>query len=408
MYIQHYKGLIVTNIVHNFIRTVIAFCALFLLSACEHGGDLPSLAKSSKDGVNVAVLLPTSGQESNYYTELNKMIKLGLSDGAKGRIKVTSYDSSTKNTLAESLEQIVANNTDIIIGPIYSEAAQTVAARVKNKNTTIISLSNNPVLSEPDLFVFGHAPMRQLEHLVDQLLLNQYKNYITLLPSGRYSQSVSSILKEMITSRDATLARVEYYNDTEEDIARAMRIVSDNVDNLNEVDYNLTRPVVLLADDPYTLEKVFGYAKQFGLDNKAVIAGDGRINIKAAGPLEIIYTGAIGAQRDSVRSRASGLGVTHLGFMHELAYDAGRIVAENVGKEYNKQQFISAMQNINYQGLSGRVHFTDSIAQRHYDVIRRNGNNYSKFGENTDEHQAVQGADMHDVPIVEKINNKNS
>lgn len=371
-------------IIHNLFKIFFILFVALLFSSCNEMENISLFKKAgsstkNKDMVSVATLLPISGDEAEYYQELNKMIKLGLADGAKGKIKVTSYDSSTKQILSESLDKIISNNTDIVIGPLFSEPTEYAAVKLKGQNISLVTLSNNPVLADKNIFVFGHAPMRQMEYLVDQLLKNDYHNYIALLPSGRYSQSVSAVIQEMLKSRDAALVRVEYYNNEEADIARAVKIVSDNVDNLNEADYNLTQPVVLVADDSHTLKTVLNYAAHYKLDKKAVLAGDGRVNLHTDKAVNLLFTGAIHENKNNVLRKASKLNVIHVGFMHELAYDAGRIVASNLAEGYSQDNFANKMKTTSYEGLSGKIHFIDSIAQRHYDVIKKQDNTFMPF-----------------------------
>lgn len=395
---------------NNFFALLCTLCSLFLFSSCNEIENFSLLKKTppKTDGTNVAILLPTTGPDAELYRELNKMVKIGLSDGAQGKIKVTSYDSSNRQVLAESMEKIIDNNTDIIIGPVFSEAAEYAHSKLKNKKTTIITLSNNPVLADANLFVFGHAPMRQTEYLVDQLLKSGYNNYIALLPSGRYSQSVSSVLQEMLTSRDAALIRVEYYNHEEEDIARAVKIVSDNVDNLNEADYNLKQPVILLADDPHTLKKVFAYAAQYKLDRKSVLAGDSRININTSNNMSILFTGSANPNSEDVRNKASKLNINHVGFMHEIAYDAGLVVAKNLKDGYSKNDFISKIKQTEFQGLSGKIHFIDSIAQRQYDLIKKHQNNFVIFNQGALSKPHSQDQDLAPEELTPEPNTKDN
>ena len=123
-------------------------------------------------------MLPLSGSEAALGKEYAQMIKLGLADGAKTKIRVTTYDSANPETLSKSLDKILEDGVDIIIGPVYSEETKAVAEKVKGKGTIVISLSNNPVLADKQTYVFGHAPMRQLEQITNYFLEKKHQNYI--------------------------------------------------------------------------------------------------------------------------------------------------------------------------------------------------------------------------------------
>ena len=41
------------------------------------------------------------------------------------------------------------------------------------------------------------------------------KNYVILLPTGRHTQIVSKIIQNIISNKEATLSRMEFYKNTD-------------------------------------------------------------------------------------------------------------------------------------------------------------------------------------------------
>ncbi|GAB4163593.1 MAG: penicillin-binding protein activator [Rickettsiaceae bacterium] len=321
--------------------------------------------------------MPLSGPEAELGKEYAQMMKMGLSDSAKTKIRVSMYDSASEETLNQSVQRILDQGTDMIIGPIYSEPTKIIADKVKGKGTIVLSLSNNPVLADKQVYVYGHAPMRQLEQLTNYLLDQQYQNYIALLPSGRHSTTVSKVLKDIITSKNGTLARVEFYGNEPADIEKSLKLVSDTVDNLNENDFNLTQPVVLLADDQVTMEPLLASAGKFNLGKKSVLAGDSRIDVNLPEPIDVTFTGSLNFMDINLPARAEKAGIKHLSFLHAIAYDAGKMIGEYIGNDYNKLKFLARMNSQEpFMGVSGNIHFVDSIAQRKYDIIKKENGQY--------------------------------
>lgn len=366
------------NIKQKFLKFIISFACLFSISACDQIKDFSDVQKMlGKNIVDVAILLPMSGPEAELSKEYAQMIKIGLSDGAKTKIRVTSYDTTDKQKLDESLDKILEIGSDIIIGPIYSETTKIVANKVRGKGTLVLSFSNNPVLADKQIFIYGHAPMRQMEQLTNYFLENNYKNYIALLPSGRHSTLVSKILRDMIANADGTLSRIEFYGNSPEDIAKSIKLISDSVDHLNENDFNLTQPVILLADDSATLQLLYNNARKYNLDKKAIIAGDSRADIDFTPPVDIVFTGSLNIMNTDLLARSKKAGVSHISFMHAIAYDAGKMISDNIGTGYNKTKFLSKMNSPEpFIGTSGSIHFIDSIAQRKYDIIKKENGEY--------------------------------
>ncbi|MDA9163464.1 penicillin-binding protein activator [Rickettsiaceae bacterium] len=366
------------NIKQKLIKFTLSFVAMLTISACDQIKDFSSLKNvMGKNVIDVAILLPMSGPEAELSKEYAQMIKIGLSDSAQSKIRVTTYDSSSEKKLTLSLDKILEKGTDIIVGPIYSRATKEVAKKVKGKGTIVLSLSNNPVLADNQVFVYGHAPMRQLEKLTNHFLDNEYKNYIALLPAGRYSSSVSKILQSMITSRDATLARIEFYGNAPEDIERAISVVSNNVDSLNENAFNIKKPVILIADDAATLELMYGSVRKYNLDKKAIIAGDSRADIDYSEPVDITFTGSLNITDTNLTMRSMKAGISHISFMHAVSYDAGKMLGTYIGQTYNKNRLLNRMNAAEpFIGISGSIYFVDSIAQRNYDIISKDNGKY--------------------------------
>lgn len=371
------------NIKQKILKFIISFVCLFFITSCDQMKNFSDFKNVfGKNIVDIAILLPMTGPEAELSQEYAKMIKIGLSDGVKTKIRVTTYDSTSQAKLTAALNKILDTGTDIIIGPIYSEATKTVAKKVKGTSTIVLSLSNNPVLAEKNVFIFGHAPMKQLEQIASYFLEHNYQNYIALLPAGRYSTTVSKILNDMIESRDANLSRIEFYGSTPEDMEKSVKLVSDAVDNLNESDLNLKQPVILVADDPATLNMLYKKANKVHLDKKAIIAGDSRVDIDCTPPVDITFTGSLNITNTNLVMRAMKSGIKHISFMHAISYDAGKMIGNYIGSGYNRTNFINKMNtNEPFVGISGSIHFTDSIAQRKYDIISKESGKYKKLSD---------------------------
>jgi ABC-type branched-subunit amino acid transport system substrate-binding protein len=359
--------------------TLVAFCCLFIISGCNSMNESSTSKKTaSHDATEIAILVPLSGENAVIGKQYAGLVKMGLASGAKSKIRVTSYDSADEANLRESIKKILEQKINIIIGPIYSRETKAIALQVKNHDVVVVSLSNDPTLADENVFVFGHAPMRQMEQMTDYLLNNDYKNYITLLPAGRYSQTVSQVIHNRITTRSGVVSKSEFYTNSDEDITKAVKIVNDTVDHLNEQEDNLKQPVILVGDDPENLKRIYRIAKGFNLDKKAVIAGDNRLDVDLEEPFDITYTGSIKIDNSNLKQKAAALGVTHFSFMHALAYDAGNLVASSITPRYNKEAFLQRLRTpVKWSGLSGKIYFVDSIAQREYEIIKKQNNAYT-------------------------------
>ncbi len=369
------------NIAQKLIKITISFGILLFLSGCLENNAQKQVANTNQKPVNIAILAPVGGSDDkkndakNIGKELASMVKMGLASEAKTKIKLKLYDSSNPEKLSESMEQIIDNETDIIIGPLYTPAVKNMAFKAQKNGITTVSLSNNPALADRDMYISGHAPMRQLQKITDNLLDNNYTNFITLMPEGHYSVTVAKILERQIEAKGGSVAKMIFY-DGKANINKAVRSASNITDTINDNEMG-SRPVIIVADDTDTLKVLFDNMHQFMLDKKALIAGDNRADFPMIKPINIHFTGSRHLYNRRVISKAKNNGINNFTFLHAVAHDAGMVVAKSIGESFNKKSFTDALNaEEGFTGASGEVKFVDNIAQRNYDILRR----YEKNG----------------------------
>jgi hypothetical protein len=366
------------NIKQKFFKSILSFSLFMILSGCQSGSEKVTVKTPEVQEVEIAILMPMTGDQAVLGKQYNQLIKMGLEDSLSTYANVTSYDGADERQINAAMEKIVARKTKIILGPLLSPLTSLIAEKAKKHGIIVITMSNNPVLATEKLFVFGHAPLKQVDRMVNYLLDNEYKNFITLLPAGNYSKTVAQLVQDMMIQKGATLVRAEYYSSTPESINKAVSMASDAVDNLNELDDVSTKPVVYIADDPKNLTLVFSSIHAANLDKKALITGDNRIDINYSEEINLLYTGSLNDITFDVGSRAKSLGISHLSFIHRLAYDLGRMTGTYIGDQYSSVNFLARLNSSEpYIGIAGKTYFIDSIAQRGYDIIKREGRTYT-------------------------------
>ncbi|RYE06232.1 MAG: penicillin-binding protein activator [Rickettsiaceae bacterium] len=362
---------------NKFLSIILPFTALFCLAACQstdkskQGSQFVSQNHLARNNSEVAILMPLSGPEGVLGQQYDELIKIGLSEGARTDLKITSYDGSDSAKVLQAMEEIVARKTKIILGPINSPLTKLIAGRALEQDMVIISLSNDPTLADRQLFVFGHAPLRQLYRMLDYIFAQNHQNIITLLPAGYHSQEVNQIIQNGTIENNATLVRTELYLSSPESINKAVNIISDTVDNINESADNTSKPVIYIADDKKNLSLVLDSISKYNLDKKAVIVGDNRIDNSNNKDVNLLYTGSLNFLNNKTIAAAQKTTIHHLSSMHLIAYDLGKIVGQNIGHNLITENFLSRIDNNIFFGLSGDLSFTDSIAQRKYDIIER-------------------------------------
>jgi ABC-type branched-subunit amino acid transport system substrate-binding protein len=355
-------------------RIFIPLMVVFFLISCS-GSSKNIQVKKLDVHVDVAIMLPLSGTEGHQSMKLLKLIKQGLTDGAKVDITPITYDCTTENMTLAAINDIAQKNIKIIIGPLFSATTSMIKKKAKEHGITILTFSNNPALADANTYVFGHAPVKQMERLVKYHLDHGYNNYFVLLPSGAHSVNLSKIIENMVNAKDGTLVKAEFYSAYEDSINKAVRNISDAVDILNEDIDNSKKPVIYIGDYEENLPLLFDKFYSYSLDSKAEIIGDSRINILFDKPINLTYTGSLNIEDTDLKERFKFLvGTSNLNYLEGLAYDLALITANAIGTHYHKPAFIAKLDDYSgYMGVTGIVRFNKKLAERKYDIIKRVG-----------------------------------
>ena len=375
------------SIKQKFLKVILSFICFVSLFSCQSKKEIiPTTKEIVQETLEVAILMPLTGENSVLGKQYNQLIKMGLEDGLKTYVHVTSYDGSNEKQILDVMDRIVARKTRIILGPLHSNLTSLIANKAKTHNIFIITMSNNPVLADKKLFVFGHAPSKQLIKIINYFADNDYKNFIALLPSGRHAQITNQLIQNILIQKNSTLVRSEFYANIPESIEKAVSTVSNSVDNLNEMEDTETKPVIYLLDDGKNLDLLFDSIHKHNLDKKAIIIGDNRINIDYSEPVDIVFTGSLNIVNRNIIEKAKNIGINHFSFMHAVAYDLGKITSEYIDTKFTEERFLAALNSTaSYTGISGNIHFIDSIAQREYDIIKREDGLYSTISKSVDD-----------------------
>jgi ABC-type branched-subunit amino acid transport system substrate-binding protein len=361
----------------NLFRSIASCFLLALLVGC--GGYAKKELPKEPETVEIAVLMPMRGKDGKAGREYSQMINAGLSDAlGSANIRVTNYDGTDPESIEDAFHKIISKDTKIILGPLYSGLTSLAAQKFKESNIIIISASNDPTVAGDKVFIFGHAPLKQLSRITEYLLSKGQSDFITLLPQGDHSKTIANIISETALRANVRPVRKIFYSRAPESLEVAVKEVCDIVDGLNEREDIEGKPAIYLSDDSQHLNALYDAIKKHRLDKKALIVGDNRINTDYLKEVDITFTGSLHALNTDILDKAKDLGIAHISSMHALSYDLGKITSYYIGDGFVQSRFINTLNSgAVYNGVSGSISFIDNIARRGYDIIRRENTEYT-------------------------------
>ncbi|WP_193140539.1 MULTISPECIES: penicillin-binding protein activator [unclassified Meridianimarinicoccus] len=130
--------------------------ALVALAAC----DPTAITSGGRGGkAQVALLVPSGSADGNVAFLAQSLVnaaKLAVADLEGTEIDLRVYDTAgNANQAANMARNAVAEGADVIVGPLFAEAAAAVGVAVAGTNTAVLSFSNNGDIAGGNVFVLG-------------------------------------------------------------------------------------------------------------------------------------------------------------------------------------------------------------------------------------------------------------
>lgn len=144
-------------------RLAIAPAALVAVAACSPGMtnlSAPSGPRTAPSKpVKVALLVPAgSGQPSDdiLATALENAARMAISDLQGAQIQLQVYNTGGSAAGASSAATTALNDgSEIILGPVYAEAANAVGVIAAQRGVNVLAFSNNATIAGNNVFVLG-------------------------------------------------------------------------------------------------------------------------------------------------------------------------------------------------------------------------------------------------------------
>ncbi len=183
-----------------------AFTALIWLAACD-----VTLAPDANvgqsidtsDPVPVALLVPRgsgTGSDDFLAQNLENAARLAIADLEGAKIELRVYSTAGDPATAASAAATAVNDgAKIILGPLYSEAANAVGVAVAGRNVNVLSFSNTTSIAGGNVFVLGSTFENTANRLVQYGTRNGINRYLVAYgdnPSGQVgSQAIASAVQ---------------------------------------------------------------------------------------------------------------------------------------------------------------------------------------------------------------------
>ncbi len=145
--------------------------AFAMLARRDQGLETGGFIMPPKPGgtMRIALLIPKSGENAVLGNELQRGAELALFSLRNSAIELLVFDTVEKGADVAAREAVVAES-DIIVGPLFSDAVVPARQVAATHGVPMLALSNNTTIAGRGSWLFGYLPEQQVDILLGHAL----------------------------------------------------------------------------------------------------------------------------------------------------------------------------------------------------------------------------------------------
>ncbi len=213
---------------------------------------------------NIAVLLPMTGDAKATGNDIKTSVETAFLQKTKPNVKISFYDLSgdkmKRNTI---LQNVVATNPDIIIGPLFADDAKTLR-EIKPARMPVLSFTSDILALGDGVMTMNLVPGQSIETIIQQMQVDGTKDIIVLAPNDKSGYLMASVANQTADLYDINIQGLLYYNSETPDSIKDTAMRASLYNTRNAVN---TRAREILSDI-LTKEKNLSLETQVSLNKQ--------------------------------------------------------------------------------------------------------------------------------------------
>ncbi|HKD22090.1 MAG TPA: penicillin-binding protein activator [Rhizomicrobium sp.] len=199
-------------------------------------GDEPGFTRlgnmhSARAPVRVGILLPfNNGSPATraLAASMMKSAELAVFDSGNPDILLLSADEgSNPEASADAVRSLLAQGAEVIVGPLFAQAAEAVGPVARDRGVPVISFSTDRRVAGDGTYLLSFLPEAEVRRIVSYAAAQGQKNFAALVPQNAYGDRVGDSFKEDVKAAGATVTDVEKYVPATEGIAAPAHAVAN-------------------------------------------------------------------------------------------------------------------------------------------------------------------------------------
>lgn len=181
-------------------------------------------AQPQTPGAKIALLLPLSGEHEELGNAMLKAAQMAFFDVGGGAIELLPRDTKgTASGAREAAEAAIQDGAELILGPIFADAARAAKSVAQRRNISMISFSTDWSVSGGNAFIMGFLPFDQVERVIEYAAANNLRRIGVLAPNTDYGRAVISAYQAMAPARGIQTVDIAVFSANGSDMSQVAR-----------------------------------------------------------------------------------------------------------------------------------------------------------------------------------------
>jgi branched-chain amino acid transport system substrate-binding protein len=185
---------------------------------------------SNRVPVRIGMLLPFnngSAATRALAASMMKSAELAIFDaGNPDILLLTADEGSTAEASAEAARTLLAQGAEIIVGPLFAQAAEAVGPVARDHGVPVISFSTDRHVAGNGVYLLSFLPEGEVHRVISYAATQGHANFAALVPQNAYGDRVGDYFRDDVKSTGGKVADVEKYVPATEDIGAPVHAVA--------------------------------------------------------------------------------------------------------------------------------------------------------------------------------------
>lgn len=185
------------------------------------------------DPVQVALLVPSGsgrGTDELLAQSLENAARLAMRDLNGAAIDLRVYQTAGDASLAAAnADKAVDEGAQIIIGPVYAQAANAAAKAVAGRGVSVLSFSNNAAVAGGNLFVLGPTFRNTAQRMVSFAVSQGKQRFVVVYGDDVAGNQGRAAIEQSVAAQGATVVNSIGYALSQQDVIAAVPAIKSAV-----------------------------------------------------------------------------------------------------------------------------------------------------------------------------------